>query len=277
LRAVAGVEQYSNHPFAQAVARYAEAHDIKPADAKDVASEAGGGMRGQVEGHQIILGSKTWLERNAVQFDGTADVSQSPADAAQSLVWVALDGRAVAWLAFADELHPESAETISQLKKLGVQTRILSGDRKQIVGHVAKQVGITDYQAELTPEEKLRSVRAAAERHQGVAMVGDGINDAPALASADVGIAIGTGADVAREAADVCLVRHSPRLILDAIRISRRSVRVMKQNLVWAFVYNAVMLPVAAFTPIPPAAATAAMMFSSLSVIGNSLRLRRHA
>jgi heavy metal translocating P-type ATPase len=275
LCSVAAVEQYSDHPFAKAVIRHAQQEGIELGDASDVTSEAGGGMRGQVDGHAVIVGSVAWLRRNGVHVEDPALNTHLTTNPDESLVWVAVDGRVAAWLAFADEIHPESAETIAALKKLGVQTQMLSGDRRQVVSHVARQVGITNFLAELTPEEKLRSVRDAAESGVGVAMVGDGINDAPALASADVGIAIGTGADVAREAADVCLVRHSPRLIAEAIRVSRRTVRVMKQNLIWAFVYNAVMLPIAAFTPLPPAGATAAMMLSSLSVVGNSLRLRR--
>ena len=156
-----------------------------------------------------------------------------------------------------------------------MRVRILSGDRHAAVSHIAAQLGIDEFEAELTPGDKLDRVRELSARGHGVAMVGDGVNDAPALAAADVGIAIGTGADVAREAADICLVGHSPRLIAEAIHLSRRSARVMKQNLFWAFAYNIVMLPVAIMTHLPPAAATAAMMLSSLSVVGNSLRLRR--
>jgi Cu+-exporting ATPase len=178
-------------------------------------------------------------------------------------------------LGFGDQLHPQSAGAIAELRELNVTVRILSGDRHAAVSHIAEQLGIDAFEAELKPDDKLARVRELTSRGGGIAMVGDGVNDAPALAAADVGIAIGAGADVAREAADICLVGHSPKLIAAAVRMSRRTARVMKQNLFWAFAYNLVMLPVAMITHLPPAAATAAMMFSSLSVVLNSLRLRR--
>jgi Cu+-exporting ATPase len=158
---------------------------------------------------------------------------------------------------------------------LGIRVRILSGDRHAAVSHIAGQLNIDTYEAQLSPEQKLARVRQLVAEGVRVAMVGDGINDAPALAAADVGIALGTGADVAREAADICLVGHSPRLIAQAVQISRRSSRIMRQNLFWAIAYNLVMIPIAIRAPLPPAVATAAMMCSSLTVVANSLRLRR--
>ena len=193
----------------------------------------------------------------------------------QSVVWVALNGRPAGLLGLADEIHPEAAAAVAELHRLGLRTRLLSGDRHAAVGAVADRLGIDRFEAGLTPHAKLGRIRRLATQPGGVAMVGDGINDAPALAAATVGIAIGTGADVAREAADICLVGHGPKLVPLAINASRRSSRVMKQNLVWAVIYNAAMLPVAMLTALPPAAATAAMMCSSLSVVGNALRLRR--
>jgi Cu+-exporting ATPase len=153
--------------------------------------------------------------------------------------------------------------------------QILSGDRRPAVRRIAEELGVSSFEAELTPADKLRVVESRRAAGRRVAVVGDGINDAPALAAADVGIAIGAGADVAREAADICLVGHAPERIGDAIQISRQSARIMKQNLAWACLYNLVMLPVAIAAPLPPSLATAAMMLSSLSVVGNSLRLRR--
>jgi Cu+-exporting ATPase len=180
----------------------------------------------------------------------------------------------LALFGLADAVHPEAGAAVRELDALGVRARILSGDRHAAVSHVAGQLGIREFEAELSPVEKLARVRELAGRGQRSAFVGDGVNDAAALAAADVGIAIGAGADVAREAADICVMGHSPRLIPAAIRLSRASTRIMKQNLIWAFGYNVVMLPLAVFAPLPPAAATAAMMLSSFSVVANSLRLR---
>jgi Cu+-exporting ATPase len=275
LRMVASLEQFSEHPFARAVVRAAQKEGIELTDAQNVVSRAGGGLRGLVAGHDLVLGSASWLQANHVDHAAFAGRADELAERGQSVVWVAVDDRVAALLGLADQLHPESQDVVTALGSLRVRARLLSGDRAPAVRRVARELGIKDFEPELTPDEKLARVRTLARGRTGVAMVGDGINDGPALAAADVGIAIGAGADVAREAADVCLVGHSPRLIVQAIRISRATVRVMKQNLAWALIYNLAMLPVAMVTMLPPAGATAAMMLSSLSVVANSLRLRR--
>jgi P-type E1-E2 ATPase len=190
-------------------------------------------------------------------------------------VWLARDRTAIGVLALADELHPETPAAMEELRKLGVTVRLLSGDRRPAVIQLAKKLKLKAYEAELTPEQKLERVRDLVAAGVTTVMVGDGINDAPALAAASAGIALGTGADVAREAADICLVGHSPRLIPEAIRVARVSARIMRQSLLWAAGYNIVMLPVAMLAPLPPWLATAAMMGSSLSVVANALRLRR--
>jgi heavy metal translocating P-type ATPase len=275
LHTVASLEQFSEHPFARAIGRAAQEEGIELTNVQNIISQAGGGLRGLVGGHDVVLGSAAWLEASGVAHATLSDRADEFAERGQSVVWVALDGQVAALLGFADQLHPESREVVTALRALGVRLHLLSGDRAPVVRRVATELGIDDFEAELTPDEKLARVRTLARSRTGVAMVGDGINDAPALAAADVGIAIGAGADVAREAADVCLAGHSPRLIVQAIRISRATVRVMKQNLTWALVYNLAMLPIAMVTMLPPAGASAAMMLSSLSVVGNSLRLRR--
>lgn len=275
LRAAAALEQYSEHPLAKAIVRAAQDRGAQPPDPDEFESQAGGGLRGVADGRRVVVGSAAWLNANHVETSPADERADQLAARGWSVVWIALDGRAAGLLGFADQLHPESADAVAELARLDVRTRILSGDRHAAVSHIADRLGITAFEAGLTPAQKLARVRTAAEQGRRVAMVGDGINDAPALAAADVGIAIGTGADVAREAADICLVGHSPRLIAEAIRISRATSRVMKQNLFWAVIYNAVMLPIAMLTPLPPSLATAAMMCSSLSVVGNSLRLRR--
>jgi heavy metal translocating P-type ATPase len=275
LRLAAAAERLSEHPLAWAVVQAAEQLDHPAPDAAELTSQPGLGLRARVEEHDVIVGTAAWLEQNGVAAAPYVGQADELAARGQSVVWLAIDGWVTALLGFSDQLHPESARIVGDLEQLGVRTRLLSGDRHAAVSNVAGQLGIDAFEAQLTPQQKLARVQQLAARGNGVAMVGDGINDAPALAAATVGIAIGTGADVAREAADICLVGHSPRLIAKAIRVSRGSARVMKQNLAWAVVYNLAMIPVAMLTMLPPEAATAAMMCSSLSVVGNSLRLRR--
>lgn len=275
LRAAAGLEQLSTHPFANAIVAAARQRGLTLGAADSVETRPGGGMRGKLGDVVVVAGSETWLAENGIDIAPHRAAAEAWAAEGLGVVWVAVGGRAVGILGLSDPLRPESAAAIRALRELGVRARILSGDRRAAVARVAAQLGVDEYEAELTPAQKLARVRALVEERHAVAMVGDGINDAPALAAATVGIAIGTGADVAREAADICLVGHSPCLIAEAVRISRRSARIMKQNLFWALAYNVVMLPAAMLTPIPPALATAAMMCSSISVVANALRLRR--
>jgi len=270
---LAGVEKLSEHPLARAVVAAARERGIEPPEPSDFVSKAGLGVRGVVDGSDVAAGSRAWLAQCGVNDSPAAD--SVPGDDGRSAMYVAIDGRLAGVVHFFDEVHRDAPQAIRELHRQGITTHVLSGDRRGAVERVARELGIERWEAELSPNDKLRRVRERVASGVGVAMVGDGINDAPALAAADVGIAIGTGADVAREAADICIVGSSPLLIPRAIRIARASARVMKQNLFWAAIYNVVMIPVAMFTALPPAAATAAMMLSSLSVVGNSLRLRR--
>ena len=274
LTTAAALEQYSAHPLARALVEAARQRGPTPPNVDELHSQPGRGVIGNVNGEAVVVGSAGWLSDNGIDTAAQQSAADALAAAGHAVVWIGRAKRVAALLAFADPLHPESAAAVAALRQLGVRTRILSGDRLSAVRQVAERLAITDYEAELSPEQKLARIRSSTAQGHIVAMVGDGINDAPALAAADVGIAIGTGADVAREAADICLVGHSPLLIAQAIRISRASARVMKQNLFWALSYNLVMVPLAIFAPLPPALATAAMMCSSLTVVGNALRLR---
>lgn len=308
LAAAASLAQLSDHPLARAIldrARAALAQPLPPA-ADDFESRPGLGLAGRVNGRSVRLGSATWVDANtsdgaaesraelsaarpvanddsgaelssarstpSATPSGNTSTSAAPSGDGASLVWLSIDGLPAARFHLRDALHPEAREAVQRLRSLGVSTRILSGDRRAAVASLARELGVADYEAELTPQQKLQVVTQRAGA--GVAMVGDGVNDAPALAAADVGIAIGAGTDAAREAADICLVGHSPRLIAEALHIARDGAAVMRQNLVWAFAYNLLMLPVAIFTPLPASLAAVAMMLSSLSVVGNSLRLR---
>ncbi len=275
IRLAASLERVSQHPLATAMLAAADAMKLTLADPRRFHSEPGAGLRGVLEGEPVLVGTSAWLAANGIRVDGLSASADALAEQGASVVWVAHRGTAIAQLCFRDPPHPDSAAALTELHSLGVRTRILSGDRAAAVRTLAAELGARDFEAELRPDQKLERVRAARAARRVVAMVGDGVNDAPALAAATVGIAIGAGADVARESADICLVGHSPRLIPAAIRIARSTTRVMRQNLFWAFAYNLLMLPAAIFSPISPGWATAAMMLSSLTVVGNSLRLRR--
>lgn len=267
----AALAEQNTHPLSRAISEYARASAVAPAGvAEETQIVAGGGVRAMVNSAECMLGSAKWLNAHGIAL---TDSAAERDDGGQSQVLLACDGKWLATFYLTDALLVDSAAAIAELRELQVEVRMISGDRAEACRRIAAQLAIA-FEAELTPAEKLERVQAATARKIGVGMVGDGINDAPSLAAADVGIAIGAGSDVAREAADLCLVGRSPRRIADAIRISRDTTRVMKQNLIWAAGYNILMLPIAALAPIPAGLAAAAMMISSLSVVGNSLRLR---
>ncbi|MCG3125238.1 MAG: Copper-exporting P-type ATPase [Phycisphaerae bacterium] len=290
LRLAAAVEQFSEHPLARAVMAAAEQEGVAAPPVMRLESKPGEGLRGRTESRNVTLGGAGWLDAHGVSRSATlAEAAARMAASGLTVAWLGVDAAAAAVLGFADEVHDEARAAIGELRHLRVTPRIVSGDSPAAVEFLAARLGITEYEGGLSPAQKLERVRAfratgdqnvasaAGTRgvRGGVIMVGDGVNDAPALAAADVGFAIGAGADVAREAADICLVGHSPLLVPTAIRAARVSAAVMLQNLFWAAFYNVVMLPVAALSHLPPGWATAAMMLSSLTVVGNSLRLRR--
>jgi Cu+-exporting ATPase len=235
-----------------------------------------------VDGRMLILGNAKLMADRGIALGGLDARAAELAEAGKTPMFAAVDGRAAGLVAVADRVKTESREAVSQLKAMGLRVVMITGDNRRTAEAVGRQVGVDQVLAEVLPEGKAAEVKRLQESGRTVAMVGDGINDAPALAQADVGIAIGTGTDVAIEASDVTLIRGDLRGVVTAIRLSKATIRTVKQNLFWAFIYNVVGIPVAAGALYPltgwllsPVLASAAMSMSSVSVVANSLRLRR--
>ena len=282
LAVAAALQSGSEHPLAKAVLASAQARGIAVSVATDVAAIAGRGVEGHVRGTPWLLGNARLMSERDIALDMLAENAAKLSLEGKSTSWLAehtaTGYRMRALLAFGDPARPEAAEAVATLQAMGLRTVMLSGDSRGAAHHVAAQVGIAgdDVRAEVLPGDKADAVRALAS-DGGVGMVGDGINDAPALAAADVGFAMGSGTDVAMHAAGVTLMRSDPRLIADAIDISRRTTRKIHQNLFWAFIYNLVGIPLAAAGLLDPVVAGAAMALSSVSVVSNTLLLRRWA
>jgi Cu+-exporting ATPase len=284
LDAAACVERGSEHPLAAAIIAGAESRDLGAGVVDSFAAVAGRGVRGRVGGRDVLVGTAAYLLSEGLTAASVAALADATPPAPGSGVsYVAIDGRAAGTLTTADEIKPEAAAAVAELRSAGLEVWLVTGDQSAAARAVAAAVGIAPEHvlAEVLPAGKADAVAAIQARGRKVAMVGDGINDAPALARADVGIAIGTGADVALEASDVTLVGGDPRGVAAAIRLSRRTLRVIHQNLFWAFGYNVVLVPVAMGILFPvagitlnPALAAGAMAMSSISVVTNSLRLR---
>ncbi len=273
LRLVGALEHASEHPIARAIA--AAAGDELPA-VESFANREGLGVEGIVEGHGVIAGRPALLAEWALHLPPRLDAAREAAEArGQTAIAAGWDGRATAVFVVADTIKDTSAEAVASLKALGLRPVLLTGDNESTARAVAAEVGIDEVIAEVLPADKAAVVRRLQGEGRVVAMVGDGVNDAPALAQADLGLAIGTGTDVAIEASDLTLVSGDLRAAADAIRLSRSTLRTIKQNLAWAFGYNVAAIPLAAIGLLNPVIASLAMVLSSLSVVSNALRLRR--
>ncbi len=282
LRWAAALEQRSEHPLAEAVLAAARERDVLVPPCSGFDSSPGHGVAGSVDGREVLVGKEEWLTSRGVDPGPLRDAARAASGRGETVIWVAHDGLAVGLLAVSDPPKPGAAAALSRLRGMGLELVMLSGDRQEAAEAVAAEVGIDRVFGGVAPGEKSAVVRRLQEQGEVVGMVGDGVNDAPALAQADLGIALGTGTDVAIEAADVTLVGDRIEGVAEAIALSRRTLRVIHQNFVGAFVYNVLGIPVAAGVLYPafglllsPVLGSFAMAMSSVTVVSNSLRLRR--
>jgi Cu+-exporting ATPase len=275
LRLVGALENASEHPIAQAIAKVAAAAGPMPA-VEAFGNHEGLGVEGVVDGHALIVGRPALLADWAMYLTPELDAVRKAAEArGQTAIAAGWDGQATAVFVVADTVKEGSAEAVASMKALGLRPVLLTGDNETTARAVAADVGIDEVIAEVLPSEKAEVIKRLQAEGRVVAMVGDGVNDAPALAQADLGLSIGTGTDVAIEASDLTLVSGDLRAAADAIRLSRSTLRTIKQNLAWAFGYNVAAIPLAAIGLLNPVIASLAMVFSSISVVSNALRLRR--
>jgi P-type Cu+ transporter len=294
---VASAERASEHPLGEAIVRGAKDRGLPLAEADAFEAISGGGIRASVEGREVLVGSRHFLSEASVSEDGLLPEADELAREGKTPIFVAVDGEPAGLVVVADVVRDESREAVKRLHALGLEVALLTGDNRRTAEAIARKLGIDRVVAEVRPEDKSNEVRRLQAEGKRVGMVGDGINDAPALAQADVGIAIGTGTDVAMEAADLTLISGDVRGVARAIRLSEATVRNIKQNLFWAFAYNVALIPVAAGILYPlfsdgsvpailspvlgeygflnPVLAAAAMALSSVTVLSNALRLHR--
>ncbi|MFO7705176.1 MAG: heavy metal translocating P-type ATPase [Halopseudomonas sp.] len=271
------LQRNAEHPLAQALLRYASEHQVDAPAATDFRVHAGLGASGLVDGQRIWLGNRRLMADLKVNLDSSATLTEQHESQGHTLSWLAIEGQPepVALMAFADTLKPEALDTIKQLRALNIDSWLISGDSQAAAQAVGEQLGIRHIEAQVLPEDKARHVQALRAQGHVVAMIGDGINDAPALSAADVGMAMSTGTDVAMHSAGITLMRGDPQLVPAALDISRHTWRKIRQNLFWAFVYNSLGIPLAAVGLLNPMLAGALMALSSVSVVSNALLLKR--
>jgi Cu+-exporting ATPase len=275
LTLAASAELRSEHPLGTAIVRHAEALGLNPAEPSSFQAIPGKGVKAQVHAKEVLVGTVRLMADQGIDTGSVRDNLSILESQGKTAMIVAVDGSTVGIVGVADTLKETSKDAILDLLELGIDVVMLTGDNRRTADFIAKQAGIKKVLAEVLPEDKAKEVERLRSEGRVVAMVGDGINDAPALAAADVGIAMGAGTDIAIEASDITLVRNDLRQIAAAIRLSRQTIAIIRQNLFWAFIYNIIGIPIAALGLLSPVIAGAAMSFSSVSVVANSLRLRR--
>lgn len=271
----ASVESRSEHPIGRAIVREAETQGIVLSEVEEFTASVGGGVSGTVQGRKIVVGTHAFLSSESVPVEAEALKCVEVGDEEATAVGVGIDGQFAGAVAIADSLKESSPKAVAALHAMGIDVAMLTGDNERVARAIAQSAGITDVIAGILPAGKSSAVRQRQAGGHVVAMVGDGVNDAPALAQADVGIAMGSGTDVAAEAADITLMRSDLQGVVEAVQVSSKTFRIIKQNLFWAFVYNVAGIPLAAFGLLNPTLAATAMALSSVSVVSNSLRLSR--
>ncbi|MGD0590607.1 MAG: heavy metal translocating P-type ATPase [Bacteroidota bacterium] len=274
LRLAASLENKSEHPLGEAVVREAKNRSLGLDETDSFNSHTGFGVEGIVNGRKAVVGSEKMMRDASIDTAPASSTIIRFSEQGKTPILVAADGKLIGMIAVADTLRPASNKTAAELKEMGFELVLLTGDNSRTAHAIAAQAGIDQVFAEVLPQEKAAKIQELQSEGKIVAMVGDGMNDAPSLVQADVGIAVGTGTDIAMETADITLMKSDLRGVLRAIRLSRQTMRTIKQNLFWAFVYNSIGIPLAAFGMLNPMFAAGAMALSSVSVVTNSLRLR---
>lgn len=275
LSIAASVEKNSEHPLAQAIVKQGQTQDLAFTEVSDFTAIPGHGVKASCKGQYILVGTRKLMRDNGIEITGIVNDLERLEQQGKTVMILAIDQKIAGFIALADTVREESKEAITQLKQLGLEVWMITGDNERAARAIAESVGIKNVLAEVLPEHKAEQVAALKQTGHVVGMVGDGINDAPALATADVGFAIGTGTDVAIEAADITLMRGDLTGIVAAIRLSKATMRNIKQNLFWALIYNSIGIPFAAAGYLSPVIAGGAMAFSSVSVVLNALRLKQ--
>ena len=268
IKFTASLESISEHPLGEAIVNYAKRKKIDLEDIDSFLSITGKGIKGTIKNKKIIVGNKKLMEENSILVNTLENISNT-------VIYLAVEGKYKGYLTIEDPIKESSISAIKKLKSMGLKTVMLTGDNNSIAKKIADEIGIDEFKAEILPQDKAEKVKEYQNKNEVVAMVGDGINDAPALAQCDVGIAIGSGTDVAIETGSIVLIKGDLQGVISAIRLSKRTIRTIKENLFWAFIYNVIGIPLAAIGFLNPMIGAFAMSLSSVSVVSNSLRLKR--
>jgi len=279
LQLAASAQQGSEHPLAKAVLEYAESQGVDLLPVQEFSTLPGMGLQARVDGHRLVIGNELLMQGESIVLESMLEQAQAIEKRGHTLMWVAAQGVGqppLGYISVTDQVKDGVAEMVLALEKSGVSSVMLSGDKRHAAQAVADAIGIDMVIAEVLPGDKAAQVEKLQSQGLTVTMVGDGVNDAPALAAADVGVAMGTGTDVAMHTAGITLMRGDPGLVVDALSISRATYSKIRQNLFWALFYNVIAIPAAASGILSPVIAGAAMAMSSVSVVSNSLLLRRH-